>query len=40
MHYPNSIEDICYDKDHIDEVIVEIKNKIIGYFGACLTAVF
>ena len=32
MHYPNSIEDICYDPKHLDEVLAVIKEKFSRYF--------
>lgn len=32
MYYPNHIEDICYDMDHINQVIEEIKKNIPEYF--------
>lgn len=32
MYYPNNIEDICYEQNHIDEVVTEIKNNIPAYF--------
>lgn len=31
MYYPNSIEDQCYDQNHIDRVIAEIKINIPDY---------
>lgn len=32
MYYPNSIEDLCYEQDHIDKVWEEIKQVIPTYF--------
>lgn len=32
MYYPNSIEDICYEKDHIDQILTEIKANFQDYF--------
>lgn len=33
MYYPNPIEDICYEKSHIEEVVAEIKQNIPPYFN-------
>ena len=32
MYYPNNIEDICYEQNHIDEVVTEIRKNIPAYF--------
>lgn len=32
MYYNENFEDICYDKKHIEKVIVEIKNNFLYYF--------
>lgn len=32
MYYPNDIEDVCYDMEHIDQVMQEIKMNIPEYF--------
>lgn len=32
MYYPNDIEDLCYEQDHIDKVWEEIKQVIPPYF--------
>jgi len=32
MYYPNDIEEICYEKDHIQKVLGEIKANIPDYF--------
>jgi len=32
MYYPNDIEEICYEQEHIDKVWDEIKQVIITYF--------
>jgi hypothetical protein len=32
MFYPNDIEDICYEMEHINKVLEEIKNNIPEYF--------
>lgn len=32
MYYPNSIEEICYERDHIDRVLSEIKINFPDYF--------
>jgi len=32
MYYPNDIEEICYEQDHIDKVWEEMKIKILTYF--------
>ena len=32
MYYPNSIEEICYERDHIDRVLSEIKANFSDYF--------
>ncbi|AXI08444.1 hypothetical protein CUC15_05715 [Oceanobacillus zhaokaii] len=33
MYYPNIIEDICYDSDHIEQVLTEIKLNFHDYFS-------
>jgi len=33
MHYPNSIEDICYDPEHIKAVFSEIKGNFYAYWN-------
>jgi hypothetical protein len=32
MYYPNDIEDICYEDDHIQAVLSEIKNNFPNEF--------
>ena len=32
MYYPNYIEEICYDKDHIDKILTEIEANFPAYF--------
>ncbi|QIB26843.1 hypothetical protein [Caloranaerobacter azorensis] len=32
MYYPNDIEEICYDDDHIQQVLAEIKANFYDYF--------
>jgi len=32
MYYPNDIEDICYEQEHIDKVWDEMKQIIPDYF--------
>ena len=32
MYYPNDIEEICYEQEHIDKVWEEIKQSILVYF--------
>jgi hypothetical protein len=32
MHYPNNIEEICYDQEHIDHVLDVIKKNMPDYF--------
>ena len=32
MHYPNAIEDISYDTEHIEKVLTEIKLNFNDYF--------
>ena len=32
MHYPNSIEEISYDKEHIERVLTEIRLNFSDYF--------
>lgn len=32
MYYPNDIEDICYEAEHIDKVLSEIKINFRNYF--------
>ena len=32
MYYPNSIEDICYENEHIERVLTEIKGNFHDYF--------
>jgi hypothetical protein len=36
MHYPNNIEDICYEMQHINQVLDEIKSNIPAYFQSYL----
>lgn len=33
MHYPNTIEDICFEQSHIDQVWQAIAQKMSGYFA-------
>ncbi len=32
MYYPNSIEEVCYERQHIDEILNEIKANFYNYF--------
>jgi hypothetical protein len=32
MYFPNHIEDICYEKDHIEQVLCEIRSNFPHYF--------
>ena len=32
VYYPNAIEEICYDKNHIQQVLAEIKINFYDYF--------
>ncbi len=32
MYYPNNIEEICYDEEHIQQVLAEIKSNFYNYF--------
>lgn len=32
MYYPNNIEDICYDENHIQQILAEIKANFNDYF--------
>lgn len=34
MYYPNDIEDICYEEQHIEQVITEIKAHFHDYFNS------
>ena len=36
MYYPNHIEDICYEEEHINQVVEEIKANFAHYFNMYL----